>query len=132
MARPDVHIVGLRELRAALRAIDPKLQREVNRALRDAVTPMASEARREAPKRRGVLARSVRTGATAKGAFIGARAPHAGIHEFGGTIRFLTRHVQIRIHAQPYLRPAVARGTDDAIDAIGDAIDELAGRHGFR
>jgi HK97 gp10 family phage protein len=132
MARPDVHIVGLRELRAALRAIDPKLQREVNRALRDAVTPMASEARREAPKRRGVLARSVRAGATAKGAFIGARAPHAGIHEFGGTIRFLTRRAQIRIKAQPYLRPAVSRGTDDAIDRIGDAIDELTARHGFR
>lgn len=132
MAKPRVHVSGLRELRAALKAIDPKLQREVNRALRDAVRPMATQARHDAPKLRGALARSVRAGATAKGAFIGARAPHAGVHEFGGTIRFLTRRAQIRIRPQPYLRPAVTRGVDDAIDAIGDAIDELTARHGFR
>jgi len=41
------------------------------------------------------VARSVRAGATAKGAFIGARAPHADVHEFGGTIRFLTRRMEI-------------------------------------
>jgi phage gpG-like protein len=132
MTRPKIEVRGLRELRSALKAIDPALQREVNRALRDAVRPMATDARREAPKLRGALARSVRAGATAKGAFIGARAPHAGIHEFGGTIRFITRRAEIRIDAQPYLRPAVARGTDDAIDAIGDAVDDLAKRHGFR
>lgn len=132
MAKPRVHVSGLRDLRSALKAIDPKLQREVNRALRDAVQPMAGEAKREAPKLRGALARSVRAGATAKGAFIGARAPHAGVHEFGGTIRFITRRAQIRIDAQPYLRPAVVRGADDAIDRISDAIDELTARHGFR
>ena len=132
MARPGVHVGGLRELRRALKAIDPALAREVNRALRDAVQPMAAEARRDAPKLRGVLARSIRAGATGKGAFLRARAPHAGIHEFGGTIRFLTRRAQIRIKAQPYIRPAIARGTDDAIDRIGDAVDDLVSRHGFR
>lgn len=132
MAKPRVQVAGLRELRSALKAIDPKLQREVNRALRDAVQPMAADARREAPKLRGALARSVRAGAYAKGAFIGARAPHAGVHEFGGTIRFITRRRQIRIRPQPYLRPAVARGTEEAVDRIGDAIDALTARHGFR
>lgn len=43
---------------------------------RDAVRPMAAHARLDAPKLRGA-------GATAKGAFIGARAPHAGLSPTG-------------------------------------------------
>jgi HK97 gp10 family phage protein len=132
MAAPKVHVVGLRELRSALRAIDTTLPREINAALREAVQPIASDARSSAPHLTGALARSVRAGATARGAFIGARAQHAGIHEFGGTIRFLTRRAQIRIRPQPYIRPAVEAGTDDAIERIGDHVDALTQRHGFR
>lgn len=132
MAAPKVHVVGLRELRSALRAIDTSLPREINAALREAVLPIASHARADAPHLSGALARSVRAGATARGAFIGARAPHAGVHEFGGIIRFITRRGQIRIRPQPYIRPAIAAGTDDAIERIGDHVDALTRRHGFR
>ncbi len=132
MAGPKVHVVGLKQLRSALRAIDTSLPREINAALREAVQPIASDARSAAPHLTGALARSVRAGATARGAFIAARAPYSGIHEFGGTIRFLTRRGQIRITAQPYIRPAIAAGTDEAIDRIGDHVDALAARHGFK
>ena len=132
MATPKVHVVGLKQLRSALRAVDANLPREINAALREAVLPIASDARTGAPHLTGALARSVRAGATARGAYIGARAPHAAVHEFGGTIRFLTRRGQIRIRPQPYIRPAIDAGTDDAIDRIGDHVDALAARHGLR
>lgn len=134
MARglPHVEIRGLRELRAALKAIDPKLAREVNAALRRAVEPAAADARRHAPHLRGQLQRSIRAGGSARGAVIGARAPHAGVQEFGGTIRFPQRGFEITLRAQPFLRPAAARGADDAIEAIGDAVDKLASAHGFK
>jgi phage gpG-like protein len=128
----SVEVKGLRELRSALKAIDPALPRAINSALREAVQPIATDARSEAPYRRGALRSSVRAGATAKGAFIGARAAYAGVHEYGGTIRFLTRAGEIHIAAQPYLRPSIERGADGAIDRVGDAIDDLTARHGFR
>ena len=132
MAAPKIHVVGLKQLRSALRAIDTSLPREINAALREAVQPIATDARASAPHLTGALARSVRAGATARGAFISARAPHAAIHEFGGTIHFLTRRAQIRIRPQPYIRPAIDAGTDNAIDRIGDHVDALTQRHGFR
>src|SRR5262245_58300761 len=104
MTAPKVHVVGLKQLRSALRAIDTSLPREINAALREAVQPIAYDASTRAPRRTGRLARSVRAGATARGAYIGARVPYAAVHEFGGTTRFLSRRGQIRIRPQPYIR----------------------------
>jgi HK97 gp10 family phage protein len=129
--KPTVEIKGLRELRSALKAIDPKLVREANKALGDAVLPVATDARDDAPFRRGALRRSIRAGSTGKGAFIGAKAPHAGVHEYGGTISFTHRAGEIHIAAQPFIRPAIERNTDQMVEAVGDAIDALTARHGF-
>jgi HK97 gp10 family phage protein len=127
-----VEIKGLRELRAALKAIDPKLLREANVALRDAVQPIAADAKTRAPFLSGVLSQSVRAGATGKGAFIGAGAVYAGIQEFGGTIKFATKAGELTIKPQPFLWPAITSGADDVVDRVGDAIDRLAAHEGFR
>src|SRR5919109_951692 len=130
--RPSIEIKGLRELRAALKAMGPALAREVNAALREALEPMAADARSDAPVLRGELRKSIRAGGSSKGAFIGARAPHAGVQEFGGTIRFPTRGFSLTLEAQPFLRPAAEQRTDEAIERIGERFESLASRHGFK
>jgi HK97 gp10 family phage protein len=128
----DVQIEGLKELRRAMRAMDAGIVKEVNAVLREAVQPIAADAASHAPYAEGKLRSSVRAGATAKGAFIRSRAEYAGVQEFGGTIRFTNRQRSIHIKPQPYMWPAAKRGTDGAVDRVGDALDRLTTAHGFR
>lgn len=89
---PDAVVTtGLRQVRRGLGVIDKQLPKDLRAALKTRVAePIAAAARPKVPVRSGRAQRSVRAGATAKGADVrggGARAVHFGWLDFGGTIR---------------------------------------------
>jgi hypothetical protein len=52
------------------------------------------------------------------------------VHEFGGTIR--PKGTPIAIKAQPAASRALELNADRIVDSIGDGLDEVAARHGWR
>jgi len=119
-----IRIEGLTDLRRDLKAIDKGLPRELNKATREAMAPVARRASTLAPKDSGQLASSLRPFSTAKRAGIRSRLPYAGPVHWGWAAR--------GIEPNPFAVRAAEDELDNVVDAIGDAIDDLARRHGFR
>lgn len=96
MARTEIYVNGLRELRNALRDADGRTPQELQRANKRCAEIVAREARRRAPKGKHEggghpqpLVAAIRAQATATRAYVafgGARAPHGAVVNFGGTI----------------------------------------------
>lgn len=100
------------------------MQREV---VRSTILPRAQAL---APRRTGQLAASIRPFATARGAGVRSRLPYAGLVHYGGTIR--PRGVPITFRASLFADRAAEESMDRYVDELGDAVDALAARHGFR
>jgi len=96
MPARDIEVHGIRELRAALKAAEGHSVKELQQANKDAAEIVASAARLRAPRGKhegggkiGTIVSSIKAQATSgRGvvAFGGARAPHAPVYEFGGSI----------------------------------------------
>ncbi len=91
MAAPDIQIVGLREVRRALRQVDEELPRELSRELKQRVAvPVATLIAARVPLgpgRKGHWRSEIRAGGNARGAYITwGRSAHRwrGWVEFGG------------------------------------------------
>lgn len=132
MARDDVnvHIEGLAEFRRDLRSIDRALPREVNQVIKSAVGRVAAEASRTAPRQSGTLAGSYRPFTRGNIAGVTSRLPYAPVIEYGGTIR--PRGAEITFPRREVVTKAAAREADRVVDEIGDGVDGLARRHGWR
>jgi hypothetical protein len=153
----DIDVQGLRELRAELKRIGPEWPKEMRTANLEAAEIVARKARRNAPQgphegggRVQPLVSSVRALASQTRAYVaigGARAPHAQVLEFGGTIPRrgqdpLLREQQRRSHrsyaraglavtpvrAQPYLYRAIASERDEVVEVYSEALDRLTRR----
>lgn len=88
-----VRVEGLRELRRELRKAGPEGRKAVTRAARTAGRIVRDEARSDAPKRSGRLAKSVKNTASQSRATVtagGAKAPHAGPVNFGWPARSMS------------------------------------------
>jgi phage gpG-like protein len=87
---PEVlRIDGLREFRAALKAADASLPRELRPAFNKAAEVVAFAARGRVPTRSGSLASSIRplsTQTEGRVAMGSAKVPYAGFIEFGGRV----------------------------------------------
>src|SRR3569832_45453 len=97
MADP-IQADGLRALRLVLADLSEELPDELKRIGKDAADEVATLARQLVPYRTGTLARTIRTGATARSATVkagGRRAPYAGPIHFGWRRR--------QINPQPFL-----------------------------
>jgi len=124
-----IKVEGLAEFRRDLRAIDRKLPRELNKAQREALKGTAQKAAQLAPKRSGRLAASIRPFATARAA--GLRSPliYANAQHWGGTVG---------PKKTSYIRPtffafrAVRGDLDEIVDKLGDAVEAVARKHGFK
>jgi phage gpG-like protein len=126
-----VRIEGLADLRRDLREMHPDVRREVTKALKEGATVVARAAGPHARKgETGKLADSFRPGAAGNAAFVRSRLPYAAVHEFGGVIR--PRGVPITIRAQPAATRALADKEESIVEKVGDALDGVFSRHGFR
>jgi phage gpG-like protein len=130
-----VRVEGLRELRAALRALGPAAGRELRDGIKDAAELVALQARRDAPRGEpgrdphpGQLAASIRAPKGAQAAVV-SRLPYAGVHEWGGTIA--PRGVPIEIDRARYVGRALHDQLDAFMERLEHNIDAVAARHGF-
>lgn len=91
MAKFEVEVTGMKEVRRAVRQIEDKatqkgLARELKSEWKQAAEIVAVEAAKNAPSRSGALRKSVRGAATQTGASVKAgraRVPYAGAIEYG-------------------------------------------------
>lgn len=127
MPKPATGITtqGVRDLQRDLRAIDKALPRELNKGLRDALKDtVVPRAQADAPVRTGRLRASIKAGGTGSKLYVRSPLPYAGPIHWGWPAR--------NIRANPFIQRAVEDRLDDVVDAMGDAVEELARRHGFR
>jgi hypothetical protein len=139
MADDAVRIEGLAALRRDLRGMTADVRRDVRLALKGGAElvardagPLAARGTRPIPadrRPRTRLADSFRAGTSGDVAVVRSRLAHAGVHEFGGTIS--PRGTPIKIKATPAATRALERNEERIVDAVGDAFDAVALRHGW-
>lgn len=125
----QVRIEGLREFRAAVRAADASLGREIRKALNKAAEIVAPEAQKTIPRRTGRLAASVRPASTQTEGRVamGSNAvPYAGWMNFGGAVGRKHATVRPRVPEGRYLYPAFQRRESDVQEAAEDALNVIA------
>lgn len=127
-ARDDVavRVEGLKTLRSDLRAISKAAPREVGKATKDAATKrIVPTARREAPK--GATGRlAARTVAAARGdkTLIRNPLPYANPIHWGWPKR--------AIKPRTFITAAVEEESEAWAEDIGDALEQVARKHGFK
>lgn len=87
--RVKVKVEGFREFRAALKAVDTALPKELRKGLNEVANLVAEEAATRVPVRSGALQSSIRPMSTSnEGRVVMGKnsVPYAGWIEFGGTI----------------------------------------------
>ncbi|HEY3260335.1 MAG TPA: hypothetical protein VGJ95_08705 [Pseudonocardiaceae bacterium] len=141
---------GAAELVHDLAALPVSLDRESRRALREAVEPIASDARARASwSGRIPGAIRVRTRQNSRGIAVSIRvsgktAPHARPIEHEGKPGNFRHPVYadakeprgrwtwVNQQARPFLAPAARAGYDQVAEKVADAITAVARRHGWR
>lgn len=125
-----IRLEGYKELQRDLKAIAPAQRKELTKGLK---TGAQLVKRKGAPYvargATGKLAGGWRAGATQKQAYVRNRVPYAGVIEFGGTIS--PKGTPFTIAAQPSMTRALEDNTDQIVEAIGDALEAVARRHGW-
>lgn len=85
----SINVLGLKELRKALRSIDKEKAKELRRAFNEVGEIIVDEARTRVPVRSGALRDSIRAVSTQREGRVlmgyEARVPYAGWIDFGGT-----------------------------------------------
>lgn len=105
--------------------MDRALPRELNRDLKQATErSILPTARADAPHLSGRLARSLQAYTRGNKAGIRSRLPYGNAIHWGWP-----RH---HIHANPFIERAFSERGEQLVDAVGDAIEGFADRHGWR
>lgn len=135
----DVRIEGLRELNAALKRLDPALQKGLRTSFIRVGRRVAADAKSRMPVRSGRARASVRAGATNRGAYVAegrADAPYVGWLDWGGVLRPSGRRrntqVRPRIGKGRYLYPAIEANSAVIRREALSAIEEATQRAGLR
>lgn len=119
---PVVQVHGARQLRSALRAAAGDLA-DLRRANAEAAAVVAHAGQSDAPRRTGLLAASVRPGATQSAAIVRAgssRVPYAGVIHYGWEAR--------HIPANPWLMEDAEQTQPTWLELYRDAIQALLDR----
>lgn len=136
MARTAAVLVeGVKDLRRDLRAIDKALPKELTKALKAAAEEVLPTARALAPKRSGRLASSLRASGAGNKASIRSPLPYANVQHWGGSVgrgRVGGRGGSTHINPTKFIVRAVDRHHEDVVDRLGDEIEALAERHGWK
>lgn len=128
--RPAVRVDGLNDLRADLAKMDRAAPRELNKAQRRAMEPVRERAQSLAPHRSGVLAASIRPFTTKRGAGLRSPLPYANVQHWGGG-RPTARNPK-GIRGNRFIYTAIEERLDSFASEMGDAVEDLARRYGFR
>lgn len=111
-----------------LRRISPAAAREARAAMKSAAGPVVEQARRDAPRDTGALARSIRATTNRDGVVIRAgtsvRVPYANVIHWGWRKR--------GIAPNPFLARAIEERAPDALDELVENFNRLFYRHGFK
>lgn len=118
-----IQVTGLAEILRALRSAPGRLDRELGKANKNVVNKtIKPPVRRRAPKLSGRLARTVRGGASAKGATLmvgnNATIPYAGVINFGWPAR--------GIKAQEFIYAGINEAEPSFMETYLEAVDKAA------
>lgn len=125
-----VHVGGLRQFQRGLRDLDAALVSDLKAVGKDAAEEVATLARQLVPYQSGTLARTIRTGATARSATVkagGRRAPYAGLIHFGGRNRGRRRY-RSSLAPQPFLWNALDRRRDQVAAKFAEGVQAIVDR----
>lgn len=125
-----VRIEGLADIQRDLRRAAPEVKREVTRSLKEGARVVATAAGPFTARKTGEMARGWRAGASGNAAFVRNRHPGAGVQEFGGVIR--PKGAPITIRPQPAVTRALSLKEDSIVERVGDALDGVFARAGWR
>lgn len=125
-----VRVEGLAKLNRDLGRIDRQLRNDSLKHLRVMAGKVRERARANAPKRTGKLAGSLRYSVSNRGAKVVSTHPAAAVHEYGRTIS--PRGVPIEIKRSFMVGRALAADREDIEQQLGDLLDGIARRNGFR
>jgi len=122
-AKGAVQVVGVRELRQALRNLPPDFKVELKTLHAQAAKPVEREAARRAPSVTGRLRASIRSSGTQRSGVVRAgkkAVPYAGPIHFGWPAR--------NIRPQPFLTDALRTEQDKVVDIMFRGLDRLISR----
>lgn len=122
-ATSGVHVVGLRELRQALRRLPPDFTVELKSLHADAARIVERNAASRAPVRTGRLRASIRSSGTQRTGVVRAgrkAVPYAGPIHWGWPAR--------NIRPQRFLTDALAAEQDRVVGVLRNGLDRLIGR----
>jgi phage gpG-like protein len=109
--------------------MQPDVRREIPKALKEGAKLVQRAGRPYVARRSGDLAADWRIGGGQKAVYLRNRKPYAGVIEFGGTIQ--PKGTPFTIAAQPSMTRALEERQEQIVEAIGDALDGVATRHGW-
>jgi phage gpG-like protein len=125
-----VHTQGLKELRGALRALEPAADRMLRDELRHAGEKIAVTAGALAPHRTGDLAHSIRAYVLGARVSVGSTLPYAGVVHWGGTIE--PRGVPIHFRRTEFIVRAAEDHADELVNDIAEGVDRVTRSLGWR
>lgn len=131
MARQDVHVEveGLAKFRRDLNQLEPAVDKEAQKEIKQAVGKIATTAGAQAPRQSGDLAHSIRPFGSGARLGVGSKLPYAKVLEYGGTIQ--PRGVPIKFQPSLFVTKAVEDHADELVEDIGNAVDRAARRVGW-
>lgn len=131
MSSAGAEIEGLRDFSRAVKKASNETAKEMRRELKSEIAePLARSVRGNVPVRSGTWRRSIRAGATQRGAHITwgrARVPYAGWMEFGGQLPSKAsgrpaRVVRTRTPGGRYVYPEIARARPETEQTVQQLI----------
>lgn len=134
MARMNIEVTGLRELRASLKQADAMLPRQIRIALNKASELVISYAQPRVPRRSGRAAASLKVRSSQTQARIaagGTKAPYYPWLDFGGAVG-PNKSVKRPFYSEGrYIYPGLRKNRDEITQVMSDALTELARNAGF-
>lgn len=126
-----IEVVGLREFRARLRALDRTAPRQLRVVQNKAAKIVVDHAVPRVPRRTGKAAGSIRAASTQSATRVaggGARVPYYGWLDFGGTINKHTANPTHRehIHKGRYIWAAFADHREEILRKLDDGLKQAA------
>jgi phage gpG-like protein len=125
-----VRVEGLGDFIADVRSMQPHVRKEIPKALKEGAKLVQRTGRPYVARKSGGLAADWRIGGGGKAVYLRNRKPYAGVIEFGGAIS--PKGTQFQISAQPSMTRALDEKQEQIVDAVGDALEAVAVRHGWR
>lgn len=136
MASPDVEVkvVGLVELRKALKQVSTELPKEMKTGFKAIAQSIASGAQDKMPSISGKAKGSIKPRASASGASIvfgGSAAPYEPFLDFGGKVGRNKSVVRPFIKEGRYLYPTIKEKNTEIMEAVDKLITKVAESAGF-